>query len=73
MHKKLSYSNSVLKQAGNAISRRHTLSDFLTTIVPKHQKIEGGHLGRNKFPKKSYNAKKLKGGPFGLARYSILR
>ena len=39
-----------------------TLSDFLTSIVAKHQKIEGGPFG-NFFPK-SHNTEKLKRGPF---------
>ena len=40
----------------------------------KHQKIEGGPLGEKRFSKKvSQCQKKLKGGPFGLARYGLLR
>ena len=51
-----------------------TLSDFLTSIVAKHQKkIEREPL-EEKFRKKvSQCRKKLKGGPFNLARYCMLR
>ena len=38
-----------------------TLSDFSTSIVAKHQKIEGGHFG-NFFRKRSHNAKKTERG-----------
>ena len=40
----------------------------------KQQKIEGGTLwGKNLFSKKSRSAKKNERGPFGLARYGMLR
>ena len=72
--KNLFYSNSVLKQAGNGISRRHTLLDFFNNHCSKTSKKWRGLFGEKQiFKKKSYNAKKLKGGPFGLARYSMLR
>ena len=49
-----------------------TLWDFPTSILS--QKIEGGPFGETNFPKKSRSAEKmLKGGPFGLARYGMLR
>ena len=38
-----------------------TQSDFSTSIVAKHQKIEGGHFG-GKMKKVSQCRKKLKGG-----------
>ena len=88
---------------------RGTILDFLTAIVAKHQKIEGGPFGEKFFwekisqclknpkgghfgifhhpfcrqtskklkeknsKKKSQRRKKLKGGPFSLARYCMLR
>ena len=40
----------------------------------KHQKIEGGILGEKDSEKKSHKVeKKLKGGPFSLSRYCMLR
>ena len=46
------------------LARIGTLSHFLTSIVAKHQKIEGGLKGVIKdFFSKSHNAKKLKGDP----------
>ena len=43
--------------------------------VAKQQKTEGGTPWGKIFfaEKKSHNAEKLKGGPFGLARYGLLR
>ena len=50
-----------------------TLSDFLTSIVAKHQNIEGGTLWRI-FSKKSLTMpKKTERGPFSLTRYCMLR
>ena len=37
------------------------------------RKIEGGTLCGKKLRKKSRSAEKMKGGPFGLARYGMLR
>ena len=48
-----------------------TLSHFLTSIVAKHQQVEGGPLV--KFFRKKYNAEKTKGEPFSLSRYCMLR
>ena len=54
--------------------RGDTLGFFNIHCVEKHQKIEGGHFGEKFFRKKvSQCRKKLKGGPFGLARYGMLR
>ena len=50
------------------------LSHFWTSIVAKHQKIEEGPFGEKKIPKKvSQCRKNWKGGPFGVARYGMLR
>ena len=52
-----------------------TLWGFPTSILTQNsKKIEGGTLWGKKFRKKvSQCRKKLKGGPFGLARYGMLR
>ena len=56
-------------------AKRGILSHFLTSIVAKHQKIEGGTLWGEKvfFPKNLTMPKKLKGGLFCLSRYGMLR
>ena len=41
------------KVRANWRAKRGTISDFLTSIVAKHQKIEGGPFGEKSFPKKS--------------------
>ena len=47
-----------------------TLLDFLTSIVAKHQKNEGGPFEEQHiFEKVSQCRKKLKEGPFSLTRY----
>ena len=54
--------------------REEPLGGFDIHFVAKHQKIEGGTLWGNFFSgKKSQCRKKLKGGPFGLTRYGMLR
>ena len=55
-------------------TERGTFWDFPTTILTQNSKnLKGGLLGK-KFRKKSHGAeKKLKGGPFGLALYGMLR
>ena len=52
-----------------------TLSDFLTSTVAKHQKIEGVTLwGKNFFEKSSHDAeKKLNGGPFGIFQHPFTK
>ena len=51
-------------------SQETQTTEFLTSIVVKHQEIEWGHLRKNKFPKtKSDNAKKLKGGSSGIFQH----
>ena len=53
-----------------------TLWDFSTsTLLQNSKKIEGGTLWWKKnFERKSHSAEKnLKGGPFGLVRYCMLR
>ena len=49
------------------------LGFFNTHSVAKHQKIEGGPFGGKISEKVSQCQKKCKGGPFGLARYGMLR
>ena len=39
----------------------------------KPRKKEGGPFGEKFFSKKGRSAEKMKGGPFGLARYGMLR
>ena len=49
---------------------------FSTSILSQNvKKLKGRRFGEKNFPKKkSHNAeKRLKGGPFGLARYGMLR
>ena len=59
--------------AGPRSGRRETILNFSISIVSKHQKIEEVPFGEL-FSKKSHNAEKnLKGGPFSLARYCMLR
>ena len=54
-------------------TERGTLWDFSTSILSQNsKKIEGDPLGK-KFPKKVSQCRKKKGGPFGLARYGMLR
>ena len=53
--------------------KRGKILHFSLSIVAKHRKIEGGHLVKKMFRKKSHNAKKLKGGPFSLSRFCMLR
>ena len=49
---------------------RGTLSHFSTSIVAKHQKIEGGPFGEKKIPKKSLTMpKKLEDGPFRIFQH----
>ena len=52
-----------------------TLREFATSIlIAKLLKIEGGPFGGKHFEQKSHSAEKnLKGGPFGLVRYCMLR
>ena len=50
-------------------TEKGTRSDFLASIVAKHQKIEGDTLG-NFLNRKSLT---MKGGPFSLTRYCMLR
>ena len=53
--------------------KRGTRSDFLTSIVAKHQKTEGDPLEKFFFfEKKSQCRKKTERGPFSLARYCML-
>ena len=64
------------KKSHNAekTERVDPLGVFNNHFVAKHQKIEGGTLWGIFFPEKSLTMpKKLKGGPFGLARYGMLR
>ena len=51
------------------------LGVFNIHFVAKHQKIEGGPFGEKFFPGKKVSQcrKKTERGPFGLARYSMLR
>ena len=50
------------------------LGVFNINFVAKHQKIEGGPIAENFFFRKKVSLpKKLKGGPFDLARYGMLR
>ena len=51
--------------------REDPLGVFNVHFVAKHQKIQGGNFYFRK--KISQCRKKLKGGPFGLARYGMLR
>ena len=55
--------------------REDPLGVFNIHFVTKHQKIKGGTLWGNFFSGKkvSQSRKNLKGGPFGLARYGMLR
>ena len=55
------------------IERRDLLGFFNIHSVAKHQKIEGGPWGFFFEKKVSQCRKKLKGGPFSLSRYCILR
>ena len=48
---------------GTGALKGGTLSDFLTSIVAKHQKIEGDPLGKFSSKKVSQCRKKLKGDP----------
>ena len=51
----------------------HPLGFFNIHSVAKQQKIEWGFFEEKKFPKKFLPCrKKLKGGPFSLARYGML-
>ena len=43
-------------------TERGTLSYFLTSIVAKHHKFEGGHFGEVFFQKTSHNSDKTKRG-----------
>ena len=62
------------KVEANWRAKRGTLSDFLTSIVAKHQKLKGRPFGGHFYFEKSLTmSKKLKGGPFSLARYCMLR
>ena len=84
-HKKISNSRitrttdlarQVSTSAGPCRAKRGILSNFLTSIVAKHQKIEGGGdpLRKVFFSEKSLTmSKKLKGGPFSLSWYGMLR
>ena len=51
------------------------LWDFSTSILTQNiKKMQGRPFGENFFSKKSLAVpKKMKGGPFGLARYGMLR
>ena len=56
-------------------TERGTLWDFSTSILPQNiKKCTGDPLGK-KFPKKNVSQcrKKLKGAPFGVVRYGMLR
>ena len=57
------------------IERVDPLGVFNIHFVAKHQKIELGPFGEKFFSGKKVSQcrKKLKGGPFGLARYGVLR
>ena len=56
------------------IEREDPLGVFNVHFVTKHQKIEGGPFGEIFSGKKvSQCRKNQKGGPFGLARYGMLR
>ena len=59
------------KAGPNWRAKKGDLWDFLTSIVAKHQKIEGGSFGEF-FPKKVSQCRKTKGGPFSLAQYCML-
>ena len=52
-----------------------TLWDFSTSILSQNiKKMQGGPFREKNFSKKSLAVpKKMKGGPFGLARYGMLR
>ena len=54
-------------------SERGTLWDFLISNDAKHQKMEGGSFGDFFFEKNLTNPRNLKGGPFSLSRYCMLR
>ena len=43
------------------------------SVAKQQKKLKGGPLGKLFFPKKSHNAEKNQRGPFGLARYGMLR
>ena len=49
-----------------------TLSHFLTSIVAKHQKIEGGPFGEKKFRKSLTMPKKTERGDPLVSRYCML-
>ena len=54
--------------------RGDPLDFFNIHSVAKHQKNAGGPFGEKSFSKKKSRSaeKKMKGGPFGLARYGML-
>ena len=58
--------------AGPRRARRGTHSQFLTSIVAKHQKIEGGPFGEFFFGKKSHNAEETERGTLWDFSTSIL-
>ena len=63
------------KKSHNAekTERVDTLGVFNIHFVAKHQKIEGGTLWGIFFRKKASQCRKKNRGPFGLARYGMLR
>ena len=67
----------ILKRSHNAKKTESgdPLGFFNIHSVATLSKIEGGPFGGKKFPKKSRTVpkKNLKGGPFGLVRYCMLR
>ena len=57
----------VIVTAGTWCAKRGDLLDFVTSIVAKHQKNEGGSFGEKNVRKKSHNAEKIeRGDPLGL-------
>ena len=59
--------------AGPWRAKRGSLSHFLTFIVAKYQKLKEGPIGKKNSEKSLTMPKKLKGGPFGLDWYGMLR
>ena len=69
-----SWQNYLGSNCGPIWRAKGGLWDFSTSILSRNcRKIEGGPFGVIYFEKKSHNVKKLKRGPFRLARHCMLR
>ena len=62
-----------LKIGANWRANKGTLSDCSTSIIAKHHKIEGVPFAEIFYEKSLTMPKKLKGGPFSLTQYCMLR